>query len=206
MQLDLPVARLGLEADRAGSVPEGVVDEVAERLLQPDAVADDRVAVGRVHLEDAAVGRRARLEPSGDGAEQSAGRDRGTAQRACPRPRGRDEQVLGEPDEPVDLVGGRAQRAGAPRSSAVAAGRARAPSGGGRAASAGRGSRRPRSAAPARAPPRAGRASRSGSRRAGRSRRAPPGAGDAPRPRSLETSSARRRIASTGRSAAAARM
>ena len=143
--------------DRAGAVAEGVVDDVGERLLEPQAVGrttsgspgatDDHprpVACGsaRRRLEDV-------LTSTGSGLRRSppwsarASRSRSSAIRA------RRSVASAATDRARALSGVRARRA-----------RARARSSAARAAFAARGSRRRRSAAPARGRPRCGRASR----------------------------------------------
>ena len=104
VQLDAPVVFVRPQTHRSGSVTQCVVDEIAERLLEPQEVAGERDRVG-LHLERAALGSRPLVEAAGDRLEELACGNRRGAQRqsslveAC-----QDQQVLGEPREPVDLV------------------------------------------------------------------------------------------------------
>jgi hypothetical protein len=92
------------------SVTECVVDEIAERLFEPQTVAAERDRVG-FHLERAALGSRPLIEAASDRLEKLVCGDRRGAQRksslieTC-----QDQQVLGEPRQPVDFVLRRAER------------------------------------------------------------------------------------------------
>ena len=106
-----PFAASRSSRDRARAVAERVVDEVAERLLEPEPVADELEAVR-------ALDRRAPTASAPPGGE--APRDRLEQRRdadpsRCAAPvalvgAGEHEQILGEPREAVGLLGGRAQR------------------------------------------------------------------------------------------------
>ena len=199
VELDPPVVPCGLQPDLVAAVAERVVDEVAERLLEPHPVClDDEPVRGR------STSRSCRLAPratrSGSATEPSS---------SCHRPsRGGAAAGLGpsarsaaglrraaRADRPPRRTGGRASRS----SSAVRRGaaRARARCAAARAACAARGRHRRRSRAPARSRPRAARASRSASRRAARSSSPVGGTGSRSPGVSAEIAAARRRIDST---------
>ena len=67
-----PSATAALEPDGPGAVTERVVDEVAERLLQPDAVAGEGPRRRRGDLQRAPRLARARVEAAGDRVEELA--------------------------------------------------------------------------------------------------------------------------------------
>ncbi len=110
VQLDAPVRRARPEPDRALAVAERVLDQVVERLLEPQPVAgeDDRAAVD---LEAAAGLVGAHGEAAGDRLEQRARLDLlpPELQLALLPPR-EQQQVLGDPGEPVGLDRGGAER------------------------------------------------------------------------------------------------
>src|ERR671911_2975032 len=92
------------QADRPGAVAARVVEEVPERLFQPEAIPDDRIAVRRADLDLLA-------EPGCDGLEQVLHQNRLVTERQLPLVNtGEHEQVLGEPGQAVDLLGGRVER------------------------------------------------------------------------------------------------
>ena len=121
LQRDAAVVRRRAQDDVAGAVAQRVVDQVAERLAQPQRVGADRhVAVLDEDRAAGAVG--AVGEAVADALEQ-----RPHAQRLAPhrqlallRP-GEDEQVLGELREAVDLLDGRRRSPGAGRDRGSAA-------------------------------------------------------------------------------------
>src|SRR5262249_53294278 len=123
-QLDVAVVAAGFEADRAGTVAQGVVDEVGERLLEAEAVTVDPLPARGRDLERTSLPRGAAGVASGDGVEEVLGGDRRAAKwkAALIGPR-EDEQILGQPRQPVDLVGRRAE------STLQVVGGARAPQG-----------------------------------------------------------------------------
>ncbi len=89
-------------------MPERVVDEVAERLLEASAVGVELEAGRRLHLDRAIPP----VEAGGDGLEQLGNLHGRASQRQPFLSLAREhEQVLGQPHEPLDLLAGRAQRA-----------------------------------------------------------------------------------------------
>ena len=99
------------EPHRSRAVTQRVVDEVAERLLETNAISGDDVVRGRRHLELPSGRAGLRVEAPGDRVEDLAQVVRREAQRqASVVGAGEHEQVLGQPHEPLDLLRGRAQR------------------------------------------------------------------------------------------------
>ena len=90
-QLHPAVSPLGLEPDRSTAMTLGVVDEVPERLFEPEAIADDRLTVRCCNVD-------LRSEASRHGLEEIVNRNRlspkGKAPLVGP---GEHQQVLGEP-------------------------------------------------------------------------------------------------------------
>jgi len=68
-QLHPTVSPLGLQPDRPAAVTLGVVDEVPERLFEPEAIADDRRTVRCCNVD-------LRSEASRHGLEEIVNRDR----------------------------------------------------------------------------------------------------------------------------------
>ena len=92
-------------------VPERVVDEVAERLLEPQAVGVDDETVLGLDLQPPSLRRRDRREPRRDRVEERACRDRLARQRQLAAAGRREhEQVVREPHEPVGVGRGRGER------------------------------------------------------------------------------------------------
>jgi hypothetical protein len=112
VQLDDAVDLPGLQPHAAVAVTQRVVDEVPERLLEADPVAQDAHAgAGRDRLHRPAGLLRAPLEAAGDGGEQLGSGQRLHPQRQPPAVgAGDQQQVVGEPGEPVDLLRGPADR------------------------------------------------------------------------------------------------
>ena len=104
---DAVVVLPGRQADRPRAVPKRVVDEIAQRLLQPQPVAGDDEARRRVDLDCPAGDR----ESSRDRVEQLTDLERLLPQPQLTFVRARqDEQVLREPHETLGLLGCRGER------------------------------------------------------------------------------------------------
>ena len=100
-----------LEPDRAGAVTERVVDEVPERLLEAQPVADEDAILRCVDLERAARFGGSGVEPPGHGIEHLADDVALTRERKPPVLGAREhQQVLGESHEPLDLLPRRPER------------------------------------------------------------------------------------------------
>ena len=99
---DTSIVLSGHEAHSPRAVAKRVVDEIAKCLFQPQPVAGDCEGGGGVDLDLTTGGG----EPPCDRLEQLAGADRLLAQPQLSLVRTReDEQILGEPHEPVGFLG-----------------------------------------------------------------------------------------------------
>jgi hypothetical protein len=104
VELDVPVAVDRAQADVARTMPEGVVDEVAECLLEAEPVAGETHAVRRLSLDRAARLLGPRLERLLDGCQEVGCAELVVAERQAAVVGLREhEQILGEPDQPVRL-------------------------------------------------------------------------------------------------------
>jgi hypothetical protein len=109
VELDHLTGPPGADRDRPVAVAERVVDEVAERLLEPEPIRRDLDASRDLDRDPSALARRALAEAVGGGPRQLVEIDRLDPQtERLPVGARNQEKILREPDEPVGLLGGRA--------------------------------------------------------------------------------------------------